>query len=552
FHPRMQEVYRSWVRGLMTTVNPYTGLPLADDPAVGIYEIINEDNYFFWTFTPGENIPYECLDPLEEEFAEWAADRYGSLEEAFSAWDHPVEGDEPAAARAGLMPVWSLTSDGLAQQPGARRRAGDQARFLTEHLRGFYRDTVDWLRNEIGVKCALVATNWTTADNELLGALDKYTNDPCGVMDRHGYWGPPHETDRGYTLSVGDRYRNRCGLQVPEEMSVRELQYEGHAHTVSEYALPMINRYRGDSVFLASVYGSLQGTDGFFFFAVGTPGWQSVLDKWPVMSPAILGQFPAAALMYRRGDVQEADAVIRQVLDLEDLFALKGSGGADPQNVDNLRARGIPPGGTATGTRVTGIDPLAYYVGRVVRTFSGDQAEAVLTDLSPYVDRESRTIRSFTGEARLDYGAGRATVNTPRAQGATGFLGRTEQISLDDLTIRSGSDYGSVLAVSLSEAPLEEASRVLLQVMTEETNYGWEAEPQGDMLRVVDLGGPPLNVREVAGEVILKRSDAEGLRVTALDPNGYPMEREVEVRAEEGRLHVTLEPDVIYYVIEGD
>ena len=398
FNPRMQEIYRSWARALLTSANPYTGLPFADDPAVGIDEIINEDNYFFWTFTPGTNIPWECMPPLEERYGAWAAKKYGSLDAALKAWNYPDKRDDASAGRAGFLAPWAMTRGGIAGLPTARQRTSDQVQFLTEDLRGFYEGMRDWLRKDLRVKCPVVATNWTTADNDTLGALDKYTNMACDVLDRHGYWTPPRKADRDYTLTAGDLFKNQCGLEVPEQLPVRELQYAGHPHTVSEYLFTRINDYRTDSVFLAAVYGALQGTDAFFWFAINGPSWQTSGGEGPA-SPAIMGQFPAAALIYRRGDVREATTVINQVVSLADLYALKGSGTADPQNLDTMRAAEVPPGGQAIGKAVPNIDPLSYYVGRVLRTISDDRAQALLTDLSPYIDRTAKTVRSITGEA---------------------------------------------------------------------------------------------------------------------------------------------------------
>lgn len=550
-HEPMQRIYKSWARGLMTTPNPYTGLSFADDPAVGIYEIINEDNYFFWTFTPGQNIPYECMDELERRFGEWASAKYGSVPEAVQAWDHPVEGDDPPNGRLGLMGMWSLTRQGLDQQPAVRQRAMDQAQFLTEDLRGFYEEMHAWARSELGVKCTIAATNWTTADPVLLGALDKYTNAACEVMDRHGYWGPPTLSERGYMLNVGDRYRDQCSLLVPQDVSIAEMQYDGHVHTVSEYAFPMINRYRTDSVFLGAVYGALQGTDGLFFFAVGEPDWLGQLKKFPLMAPAVLGHFPAAALCYRRGDVAQARTVVRQVLDLADLYALKGSALAEPQNIDNLRAVEVPEDGQAAGVPVATIDPLAYYVGRVATAFAHSGAEPLLTDLSPYIDRAARTVRSANGQAFWDYGVGYATVNTPRNQGAAGLLGKAGKIELDGVVIESGNEYASIMVAALDDEPIASAAAVLVQVMTEETNYGWRDEPDGDMKRVTALGSPPLNVKKIAGRITLRRPGAASLKVTALGPNGYPLDRQVKAQGAGDMLTFTLEPDVIYYVVRS-
>jgi hypothetical protein len=547
FYPRMQEIYKAWVTTLLQTPNPYTGLALADDPAVGIFEIVNEDNYFFWTFSPGQRIPFECIEVLERRFGEWAALRCGSLADALKEWDYPVDRDSVEEGRAGLLGAWSMTGAGLSQIPGSRKRVSDQVRFLTEDLRAFYEDMMGWLRSDVGLKCAVVATNWTVADPALLGALDKYTNMACDVLDRHAYWGPPHETDRGYTVTAGDRYVDRCAMLHPDELSVREIQYDGYPHTVSEYAFPMPNRFRGDSVFLASVYGQMQGTDAFFFFALNGPTWDAQLGKSALMTPAVAAQFPAAALCYRRGDLAEGRTVVRQALDLADLYDLKGSGGAESQNIDNLRMGEVPEEGRGTATGVPDIDPLAYYVGRVARAFSGD---AERKDLSRFIRRDRQTIMSLSGEAFWNYGDGYAVVSTPRTQGATGFIADGQPIELAHLDIDLQNDYGCVLATSLDGEPLKTSARVLVQVMTDDTNYGWQTRPAGDLNEIVSLGSPPINVRSIEGAVALKRPDAEGLRVTALDVNGCPLKRALRLSRAEGRIELQLEPDVFYYVFE--
>jgi hypothetical protein len=404
-----------------------------------------------------------------------------------------------------------------------------------------------WLRSDLGLKCAVVATNWTVADPAVLGALDKYTNMAADVLDRHGYWGPPHQTDRGYTVTAGDRYVDRCGMQHPQDLSVREVQYDDYPHTVSEYAFPMPNRFRGDSVFLASVYGQMQGTDGFFFFALNGPTWDAQLGKWALMTPAVAGQFPAAALCYRRGDLAEARTVVRQALELQDLYDLEGTGGAEPQNIDNIRMAEVPEKGRGTVTEVRNIDPLAYYVGRVVRAFSGDATEM---DLSRFIRRDKQTVLSLSGQAFWDYGTGYAVVSTPQTQGATGFLSGDQPIDLAHVSIDLANEYGCVLATSLDGEPLKTADRVLVQVMTEDANYGWQTSLEDDMKEIVSLGSPPVNVRNIRGTVALKRPDSRRLRVKALDANGYPLKRRLAVKAFEESVELTLEPDVLYYLFE--
>lgn len=555
FYPRMQEIWRSWARSLMTTPNPYTGLSFADDPAVGIFEIINEDNYFFWTFTPGENIPPECMVVLERKFGDWAAKKHGSLQAAATAWNHPVKGDDFASGRAALMGAWNFTRDGLKAVPQARARTADQVQFLTEDLRAFYEQTVSWLRTDLGVKCPIIATNWTTADFVLLGALDKYTNDACDVMDRHAYFGGPHKTDRGWTVTAGDLYSDYCGLLHPEEVPVREIQYAGHPCSVSEYSFPMPNRFRTESVLVAAAYGALQGTDAYVFFAVHGISWSGELGKWPLLVPSVIGQFPAAALLCRRGDVEEAWTVAQQVLSLKGLYALQGSGTEEPQTLDNLRAAEIPYGVSVMGEHVASaashVDPLAFYVGRVVRVFSDDKSQALVMDLLTYINRDQKTIRSANGQVFWDYGRGIVTVNTPRSQAAAGFLPKAGRIALPDVAVALDSEYGCVIVTALDDRPIKEAPRVLVQVMTEETMFGWQDAPaEGGMKKIVSMGTAPINVKQIAGKVSLTRPDAASLKATALDPNGYPLARQVRTEAAGDTFTLTLEPDVLYYVTE--
>jgi hypothetical protein len=543
FHPRMQEIYRSWARTVLTTVNPHTGLSLADDPAVAFYEIVNEDSYFFWTFDPGKTIPRECIAVLEEEFGAWAAARYGSLEKAGEAWGFPVEADDFANDRAGLMHIWQLTGEGLAQNAAAQKRAQDQARFLTEDLRDFYQEMKDWLRGELGVKCPIVTSNWKTADPTTLGSLDDYANTSGDVMDVHWYWSTTQETSVGYRISVGDMYSDISTLVVPRQMDVFGPQYEGYPQTVSDYGSLAPNRFRGESAFLAAAYGGLLGLDAVCFFALESPAWRHTLSRWPVMTPAVLGQFPAAALAYRRGDVREADAVAEQQFDLEELYRLQ----CPPESGET------ESGATGSGAEEPPkLDPLAQYAGRIVRSFGPTAGLTTHKELDRLVDTEQGVVSSVDGQTRLDYRQGVVTLNTPRAQGATGFLAGAGEVRLDDVSVASGNEYASVMVVSLDGKALADTARLLVQLMTEETNYGWQVEPDGSQLKVADLGSLPLNVRRIAGQVTVSRPDAANLRVTPLDPNGVPLQREVKTRVEPGQLVVTLEPDILYYVVEAE
>src|ERR1039458_1628322 len=49
FDPALQKGYKAWLRRIYADANPYTGIPLAKDPAVAVILIQNEDGMLFWS-----------------------------------------------------------------------------------------------------------------------------------------------------------------------------------------------------------------------------------------------------------------------------------------------------------------------------------------------------------------------------------------------------------------------------------------------------------------------------------------------------------------------
>lgn len=549
FHPEFQKLYRSWWRALLTTKNPYTGVPLNADPAVAIAEMVNEESHFFWTFTPYKNLPEPQTILLEKRFGAWLAERHGSIENALEKWGGGrITGDVPAEGRAGFMPLYEIFSK-------KDLRAQDTATFLMEDMRRFYGETYDYLTKDLQFKGAVYGSNWITANAEILGPLDKYANNVADFFDRHGYFGGPHEGERaGYSISEGDRYRDRSALRFESgskegtgtdfSLPLNDLIYHRKPSTISEVNWTPPNRYLADFPLLAAAYGSLQGSDGPHFFALAGPGWQEIESKFSIQTPVIMGQFPATAYLYRMGLVKEAPPVVEVNLNVDDLKALKGAPVSGPLNLDELRAADIPAGRTAEMKGLNKIDPRAFYVGKVQMNFTEKPGSLRMADLSKYIDDGAKRIRSATGQLLWDYGTGRVTMNAPGAQGVTGFLRQAGPFKTTDVSIASPMEYGTVVLVAMDGKPIATSGKILLQVMSEEKNYGWETSEDGGMKRIEKIGSAPLVVKEFAGTVTLHRKDAAKLKVTPLDFNGYRQQPVGGAKA------IRLQPRTLYYLIE--
>ena len=144
------------------------------------------------------------------------------------------------------------------------------------------------------------------------------------------------------------------------------------------------------------------------------------------MMPGEIGQSPAAALQYRRGDLEAGEVVIRQITSITDVLGLKSAALREGRNSDfriTESSRADQPDRTA------GFDPFSFFVGRVERTLD-DKAKPVAIDLSKFIDRNKKAITSSTGQIVWRYGQGIVIVDSPRRQGAAGFLGKAGPIKL--------------------------------------------------------------------------------------------------------------------------
>ncbi len=557
FYPPMQKIYKEWAANLFGSKNPYTGMSLAEDPAVSYIELIDEDNYLFWTFRP-QNINPVALPYLERAWGAWCKAKYGSIDKALAAWGpakYPKMPDHPEEGRLALYYIGDLTGQDWAAAARNPQRASDQLQFLVEDMRKFYTGMKTWLHDKVGYDGLVLATNWKTADDRVLGPLDQYADMSVDLTARNTYFNGPFKRTKFFPWSVGDYYQDLSLLRNPEQAITLQMQYTGYPFFITEGGWAMPNRFRTEGPLVMASYASLQGIDGIFTFALD-PEWCRTLSPWPIQSPDTMGQYPATALIYREGYVKEGPIAVKDALKLSDLYRFKGGAMAQPFAVDVGRMGEVPEDVKPQPVdQVSSFDPLSFYVGRVQQSIGTDPGQSeVLPGLNGFINRGRKTVHSATGELALNYGAGVLTTNAPRAQGATGFLGAAGPVQLKDVTIDMKDPYGAAVLVSLDGAPLATSGRMLLQVMTEEKNRNYQTEPakvkfskngpEVEARKMTDLGTAPLVVRDIEGTVSLKRPDAAQLKVTALDFNGYP------AGAAGTADHIELKPSTLYYVIE--
>jgi len=565
FEEKLQDAYKTWVKELYTRPNPYTGIPLSQDPTVAIIQVQNEDSILFWT---SQNIREPFAGKLRRLFGRFLVEKYGSLEKAQDAWgDARHKQDDFASGEVGMEIIWRMTSQAPKPNAAWAKRLADQLEFMSRLQHQFYADMAKFYRETLGCKQLLNATNWRTADPVLLEDCERWTYTAMDVAALNRYTGVIHVGPmNGWRIDPNHYYISQSCLLNPEEFPGAVKQTVGQPMILTEVAWVHPALYQTEGPFLAAVYMSLTGVDAFYWFSYGDEFWTAdpvwpwwkvgglnSLKKWEGSVPTQAGMFPAAALAYRLSYIRAAEQpAVYEERSLQGMWERRVPIIAEAGKFDPNR----DPGDFAPQSPIRQeVDRLAFFVGPVHVKFEGDEKNSRMLDLSKFIDRKKGIVRSMTGEISLGFRNGVCTVNTPKCQGCTGFLKQGgSRFSFDDMTIVSENDYATIMVVTMDNRPLRDSEKVLVQVGTTARMTGWterdaECESGGQKLRgkqIVDTGRPPWRLAENRIKMTVKNS---GLgRAVVLDVDGYPRQ-DLPLQRQGDGLTLEMPRDCLYVIL---
>lgn len=252
--------------------------------------------------------------------------------------------------------------------------------------------------------------------------------------------------------------------------------------------------------------------------------------------------------------MKSAPPVVHEERPLADLWNRKTPIIAEDKSFDPNRNSGNTGAQSNIGK---GVDPLAFLVGGVEQSFGGDATKTKIADLKPYINRDEKIVKSITGEINLNYGVGICTLDTPKAQGATGFLNKRKIIALKDVSLVSGNDYATVAVVSMDNKPLKTSRKILVQVGTVARPTGWQQEAaefksdngkqtfQG--FKIIKTGTMPYQI--VGTDLTLEINNALIQKAALLDVSGYAV-KELDVVRKAGKFSLKLPHNAMYVVLQ--
>ncbi len=558
FDKTLQRGYKSWMKQIFDEKNPYTGIRLADDASVAMIQLQNEDSLLFWT---AQSIKGEQLRVLEKLFGDFLIKKHGSLAKAAAKWGKPLATDlefqengtdKFSEGRAAIYIVWHWTQP----QTGYKAaRLRDQLQFVGETMHNFNAEMARYLRDDLGCKQLINAGNWKTADEVLLNDVERWSYTANDVIAVNKYFTGIHNGPRnGWTNDVGDTFTNASALLDPRSLPVNMKQVVGHPNMITESGWIAPTAYQSEGPLLVAAYSSLSGLDSYFWFAVGgTEEWNPNFEKWRMETPQGVAQFPAAALMFRKGYIKRGAPVVHEERTLSDLWNRREPLIAEDKSFDPNRDAGS---GGAQNKLKSAVDPLAFLVGPVEVKYGGDPKKSTVTDMKPFINNAAKTVRSNTGELNLNFGKGLFTLDTPRAQGASGFVKKFPLIKLKDVTLQSGNEYSTISVVSMVGKTIRSSGKLLVQIGTVVRQTGWQDKAatflddnknsvQGR--QVVATGNAPWQVVNTDATVVV--SNATLKTATLLDINGMKV-RAVPATRSGANFSVKLPANAIYVVLQ--
>ncbi len=400
-NPSIGEAMKLFARAYLDRKNRYTGRRYVDDPGVLGVLVTNEND-------------------LTQHFGNLMTESAGRPKH--HAW---LEGrTRDFAKRTGLeiaSPVqpWHMGGVKLA---------------MGEIEAGFYAGAIAELRR-IGYR-GPVATSNLWGDESIYSLPSLTTGD---LIDTHSYGGPETLSTNAH---IDPHFVHLVGTAATAGMPL----------SITEWNIPAPTRDRFVGPTLVASISALQGWDAPMLYAytmnkLEPPTRAEVWSSWD--DPAVMAMMPAAALMFRRGDVSRARERYALFIDKATLVD-RPSNAFTMATVRTLLERSelrvvmpeLPKIDWLRGTKAPkGARPLS------------DADEDQLAD-------GTHAIESDTGELRRDWRTGVHTVITANNVAATGWIGG-QTIELGDVRIELVTPKAAIALSSLDGLPLLRSKKIL-------------------------------------------------------------------------------------------
>lgn len=513
------ENLKQFTRNFLGARNPYTGMSMAEDPAMAWISLVNENTpSLSWARMTG---------PVKQEYLKaynaWLTRKYGSAEARNRAWN--------------VQRPDTLTDLVHPSQPAAEEER-DFCLFLEERFKAMYDELKAFLRDELRCQALLTDMNFSTINSWTQSIRKRYD-----YIDHHFYIDHPS--------FLNERWRLPSSCPNVSVIARGELggTWSGLARmfdrpfTISEYNYSGPGRYRGVGGILTGCLGAIQDWAAIWRFAYAhgdRPVFTPEVTNYFDMSKDPLNQCAerATLMLYLRQDLKPADKSI--AITLSDDFTQTAPGRLPGSTVPSWRQLiALAQLGTAVGNDNLGsfrptvtvpLDAQAPTAGTVVRTSDalGKEGYSQLIQVigqQKWLPEGNRTDFSRTpfprqtpnGEFTILPQEDTMLLDTERTAG--GFAPAGTTLTTRALTARILDTDATVWASSLDQEPITASRHLLLTHLTDLVNTGMTFAEEARRT-LLNWGKMPQLVRNGRAIVTFRHQNAAKITVWALRTDG--------------------------------
>ncbi len=316
FANRLIDLQIDYARELLAEhVNPYTGLTYAQDPAVAIIELCDE-NGLFATEQHWRRIIPPYRRELIERWNAWLRARYRTTEHLAQAWrrsgcNQPLAHFESLDAGTVVLPGMALSA------PANAARMSDARRFVVEVHRDYFRRMRQAL-GEMGVRAPISAVADFTHPADLFSIAAELDFVAANYYFAHPFFKAERPSDVLAYFEAGNPL-----MAVGADTAVRRLcgpRVVGKPLVIREWNVCWPNPWRAEGIMQTAEYGAEQDIDAMLLFTYDCQPDSDKLSYFDVSAdPTRWGLAALAGQVFRAQEVQH-DVTVQVVFSEVDIF----------------------------------------------------------------------------------------------------------------------------------------------------------------------------------------------------------------------------------------
>lgn len=430
-NPSIETAMQKFNEEYLNHINPYTGLAYKDEPAIATILITNENdftNHGGLGFLPNQH--HSRYTQIYMDKARAFADRHNLSVNITRFWSSTDQNSLINRLQRKIDRTWMAWEHGpsklflndLEHQFNAR---------MIKHLKG------------LGVKVPIVTTSSWGEDSA--SSLPAMTDGD--MIDVHSYQNDTHPLQADPRNQANFIDWIAAAQVVNKPLSVSEWNSD-----------PFPSQYRHLLPLYLASQASFQGWDAMMLYAYSqspfdeqtmrASNWDSALD------PSITATSPIAALLYRRGDVTEAESTY--VLDAgQALF----NEAISPDNSAFIRDA------TELG-KLNIAMPLTPALPWLNKSPTVKNAIYVQDKNKSLIASNNHQVATKGSQITRNWAQGYLTINTPRTQAASGQIANTT-ITLKDIEITSTTQNIVIAVQSLENTPIRQSKNLLITLVAD-------------------------------------------------------------------------------------